>query len=139
MARLHLKRELVDKARERAILTIEEKRELDVIVGGNGGKGNVDADVGRLPLALLRALLDDTRLTPNQRAAVAMRVYGMSDAQRVDSDEVYATLVADPIEFGSSFVLLGGRSPNCEMFLNGRWYPVVLNVEFVQDKGHLTR
>jgi hypothetical protein len=139
MARLQLKRELVDRARERAILTIEEKRELDAIVGGEGGKGSVNAEVGRLPLALLRALLDDTRLTPNQRAIVAMRVYGMSDAQRVDRDEVYATLVADPIEFGSSFVLLGGRSPNCEMFLNGRWYPVVLNVEFVQDKDHLTR
>lgn len=124
----------MDRARERAILTVEEKLALEAIAGGDGGKGNVTAEVGRLPLALLRALLDDTRLTPNQRAAVAMHVYGMSDAQRVDREAVYAARVADPIEFGSTFVLLGGRSPNCELFLNGRWYPVVLNVEFLQDK-----
>jgi hypothetical protein len=139
MARLQLKRELVDRARERAILTVEEKRELDAISGGDGGKGNFSAEVGRLPLALLRALLDDTRLTPNQRAVVAMRVYGMSDDQRVDREAVYGTSVADPIEFGSTFVVLGGRSPNCEIFLNGRWYPVVLNVEFVRGDDHLAR
>jgi hypothetical protein len=139
MGKLQLKRELVDKARERAILTIEEKRQLDAIAGGDGGKGSFTAEVGRLPLALLRALLDDTRLTSNQRAVVAMHVYGMSDSQRVDRDAVYSTSVADPIEFGSTFVVLGGRSPNCELFLNGRWYPVVLNVEFLNDKDHLTR
>jgi hypothetical protein len=139
MAKLQLKRELVEKARERAILSVEEKRDLEALAGVDGGKGNFTAEVGRLPLALLRALLDDTRLTPNQRAAVAMHVYGMSDAQRVDREAVYASRVADPIEFGSTFVLLGGRSPNCELFLNGRWYPVVLNVEFLQDKDHLTR
>jgi hypothetical protein len=139
MAKLQLKRELVEKARDRAILTAEEKRHLDAIAGSDGGKGSLTAEVGRLPLALLRALLDDSRLTPNQRAVVAMQVYGMSDAQRVDRETVYSTRVADPIEFGSTFVVLGGRSPNCELFLNGRWYPVVLNVEFLNDKDHLTR
>ena len=139
MAKLQLKRELVEKARERAILTVEEKRGLEAIAGADGGKGNLTAEVGRLPLALLRALLDDTRLTANQRAAVAMHVYGMSDAQLVDRESVYSASVGDPIEFGSTFVLLGGRSPNCELFLNGRWYPVVLNVEFLHDKDHLTR
>jgi hypothetical protein len=122
MGKLQLRRELVDKARERAILTMEEKRHLDAIAGADGSKGSFTAEAGRLPLAPLRALLDDIRLTPNQRAVVAMHVYGMSDSQRVDRDAVYSTQVADPIEFGSTFVLLGGRSPNCELFLNGRWY-----------------
>jgi hypothetical protein len=87
----------------------------------------------------LRALLDDARLTPNQRASVAMQVYGMTDARAIDRMEVYGTYVSDPVEFGSTFVMLGGRSPNCEMFLNGRWYPVVVNVEFLEDKDKLTR
>jgi hypothetical protein len=139
MAKLQIKKELLDKARERSVLTVAEKEALEAVVGADGTKGNVTAEIGRLPLALLRALLDDVRLTPNQRAAVAVHVYGMSDSQRVDRDQVYSASVSDPIEFGSTFALLGGRSPNCEILLNGRWYPIVLNVEFVQDREHLVR
>ncbi len=68
-----------------------------------------------------------------------MHVYGMSDARRVDRDAIDLTAVVDPIEFGSTFVLLVGRSPNCDQSLNGCRYAVVLNFEFFNDKNHLTR
>jgi hypothetical protein len=59
----------------------------------------------------------------------------------VERDEVYRTSVSDPVEFGSTFMALGTRSPNCEMFLNGRWYPVALNVQFLSDRDgkHLSK
>jgi hypothetical protein len=86
----------------------------------------------------LKALLDDSRLSPNQRAVVSMQVYGMSGSS-ADRDSIYNMPVANPVEFGSTFVMLGTRAPNCEYFLNGRWYPVVLNVQFLKDENHITK
>ncbi|CAN5899084.1 hypothetical protein BH23PLA1_BH23PLA1_08530 [soil metagenome] len=140
MAKLQIKREILEKAQERAILSDQDRGELQSLLGQGAGKGSVTAEVRCFPMAFLRALLDDARLSPNQRATVAMHVHGMSNAQEVDREEIYNTSVDNPIEFGSTFVLLGGRSPNCEMFLNGRWYPVILNVQFLQDHSqHLSR
>jgi hypothetical protein len=56
-----------------------------------------------------------------------------------ERESVYATSVANPVEFGSVFATLGGRSPNCEYFLNGRWYPVVMGVQFLKDDNHLSK
>jgi hypothetical protein len=67
-----------------------------------------------------------------------MQVFGMS-GRSVDHARVYETLAASPIEFGSNFALLGGKSPNAEMFLNGRWYPVTLNIQFLQHREHLSK
>ncbi len=137
MAKLQVKREVLDKARERSVLTDEEKAAVERLIG-SGGKGSVASNVGDWPLAFLRALLDDSRLTPNQRAVVAMHVYGMAGS-RADHDEVYNSSVANPVEFGSTFMMLGNKSPNAELFLNGRWYPVTLNVQFLQDEDHLSK
>ncbi|MDP6443108.1 MAG: ATP-binding protein [Pirellulaceae bacterium] len=49
------------------------------------------------------------------------------------------TLVGSPVEFGSAFMGLGVKAPNCEMFLNGRWYPVVMTVTFLKGEGHLSK
>ena len=138
MAKLQLKRELLDKAQTRRPLRRGEARagrdrRSRRRQGGHHGRGQPP------PARAAPRLLDDSRLTPNQRTAVAVHIYGMSDAQRFDRELVYSATVSDPIEFGSMFVLLGGRSPNCEVFLNGRWYPITLGVEFLQDKEHLTR
>jgi hypothetical protein len=137
MAKLQIKRDVLEKTRERSNLTDDEKIIVELLLE-QGNKGSVTANVGDFPLAFLRALLDDSRLTPNQRAVVAMQVYGMSGADG-DRDQVYNTLVANPVEFGSTFVALGGKSPNCELFLNGRWYPVTMAVQFVQDQDHLSK
>ncbi len=107
-------------------------------LGQGNGKGAVTADVNAFPAAFLRALLDDTRLTANQRALVSMQVYGMSGG-KVDRDQIYNTLVRSPVEFGTQLELLGNKSPNCEVFLNGRWYPVVVNVHFLAEDNNISK
>jgi hypothetical protein len=87
-------------------------------------------------------LLDDSRLTPNQRAVIVMHVHGMSGNAGPQRDYVYSTVVANPVEFGSTFSMLGTKTPNAEMFLNGRWYPITLNIQFLNDNregNHLSK
>ncbi len=136
MAKVQISREVLDRTRDRSVLTDAEKATVDRLLGERGGKGAVTAVLSDYPLAFLKALLDDSRLTPNQRAAVSMQVFGMS-SKDTDHEAVYSTLVSNPVEFGSTFVALGGRAPNCEYFLNGRWYPVTLGVQFLQDKEQI--
>ena len=131
MARLQIKREVLESTRERSILSDEERTAVDKVLDV-AGKGQCHVNVGELPVSFLRSLLDDHRLTANQRAAVIMHVYGMS-ACDVDREKIYETRVDSPVEFGSSFGLLGAQTPNCEMFLNGRWYAVTLHAQFYQD------
>ncbi len=137
MAKLRIGKDILEKARERSNLTDDERKAVEDILK-TGGKGGVSANVHDYPAAFLRALLDDSRLSANQRAVVSMHLHGMSGSS-VDRDVVYDTFVSNPVEFGSTFVMLGGRSPNCEIFLNGRWYPVIMNVQFIQDSEHLSK
>jgi hypothetical protein len=83
-------------------------------------------------------LLDDSRLLPGQRASVAMQIFGMTHND-TDREAIYQTAVSSPVEFGSTFVALGGRTPNAELFLNGRWYPVTLHVQFLEDRNKISR
>lgn len=131
MAKLRMRRDLLEQTRERSNLTTDERARVEELLGQGNGKGPITADLTEYPLPFLKALLDDSRLSPNQRAAVAMRVYGMS-GQRADRDQVYNTLIGTPVEFASTLVTLGLKAPNCEYFLNGRWYPVILNAQVVQ-------
>jgi hypothetical protein len=134
MAKLRIRCDVLEQAKDRGNLTVEERSKVEKILAGAGGKGPVSAEVADYPLAFLKALLDDARLSPNQRAVVAMQVHGMVATSKVDRDAVYETPVSNPIEFGSVFATMGGKSPNVEMFLNGRWYPVVLHVQFPNNK-----
>jgi hypothetical protein len=135
MAKLQIKRELLERALDRSNLTDEERAAVARVLSQGNGKGPVFANVGELPLAFLKTLLDDARLSANQRAAVAMQVYGMAGTA-IDRGDIYGTSVASPSEFGSTFVMLGTKAPNCELFLNGRWYPVTLCVQFLHDRDH---
>jgi hypothetical protein len=143
MAKLRINRDVLDRARNRSILNPDEKDTVErllVHANGNGngnGKGAVSLDVSACPLPFLKALLDESRLTPNQRAVVAMQVHGMGGTC-ADRDAVYDTLVSNSVEFGSVFATLGGKAPNAEVFLNGRWYPVTLNVQFLNDQDDNT-
>ena len=136
MAQLQLKRDVFNKARDRSILKPEDVEAVKLLEGD--GKRGVSAPVQDFPLGLLRALLDDTRLTANQRAVIAMQIYGMNKSE-VNAQSVYCTVVGSPVEFGSTFALLGGRAANCEIFLNGRWYPVSLGIEFLDDNHNHAR
>src|SRR5262245_1420599 len=138
MAKLRIGRDVLERARDRSVLTDDEKGRVDSILRQANGKGPITANVADLPMSFLRALLDDARLSANQRAVVSMQVHGMSGVQ-VDREQIYQTAVSSSVELGSTFVSLGVRSPNCELFLNGRWYPVILNVQFLQDQDHVTK
>jgi hypothetical protein len=137
MAKLRIARDVLERTRKRSNLTPDERAAIDGLLGGGNGKGAVTLDVASCPLAFLKALLDESRLTPNQRAVVAMQVHGMGGV-RVDRDLVYDSLVGNSVEFGSVFATLGGKAPNVEIFLNGRWYPVTLHVQFLNDPDDQT-
>lgn len=137
MAKLRIGRDVLQKARERSNLTDQERSIIDQLLT-QAGKGSITTNAGEFPVAFLRALLDDSRLSANQRAVISMQLYGMTRSD-VDRDQIYNTVVANPVEFGSAFVTLGNKSPNCEMFLNGRWYPVIMNIQFYQDDDFLSK
>jgi len=142
MAKLRIGREILKSALDRAILTEAERATLERLLAGAAAKGPVAAEIAQIPSPALRALLDDSRLSPNQRAVIVMHVHGMSGANGSDRDHVYQTVVANPVEFGSTFAMLGTKTPNAELFLNGRWYPVTLNVQFLNDNregNHLSK
>jgi len=138
MAKLRIAREVLNRTKERSNLTTDERSTVEKLLTQGNGKGPVAAEVADYPLAFLKALLDDSRLTPNQRAVVSMRVYGMQ-VGKIDPETIYNTAVSNPVEFGSTFVMLGNKSPNCEIYLNGRWYPVIMNVQFLQDEDHTSK
>ena len=57
--------------------------------------------------------------------------------RQADCDRVYAREVENPAELAAAFKSLAGTSPNCEYFLNGRWYPIVLNVQVVKERDNI--
>src|SRR5262249_42859785 len=83
---------------------------------------------------------DDEHLSPNQRAIIALRVHGMTDG-KPDRDTIYDTAVSKPSDFAALFLSLGTNSPNCEMFVNGRWYPITLKaqVQRLYDAGRRSK
>ena len=138
MAKLQIKRDIFNKALEASQLEENQRAELDALVEEKPAKSGITAPVRKFPLPFLHALLDDHRLTANQRAIVALQVFGMSKAE-VDCDKIYNISVSSPVEFGSTFSLLGGRGANCEVFLNGRWYPVTMGISFIQGQKNEVR
>jgi hypothetical protein len=138
MAQLKIQRDWLEEAKQRSNLTDQEKAQVEKILGDGAAKGQVSADVGDFPSSFLHALLDDARLTPNQRAIVSMQIHGMSQS-KVDRDKVYEAVVESPVQFGSMFSNLGGKAPNVEMFWNGRWYPVIMHVQFLKNEKHLSK
>ncbi len=138
MATFKIQRDLVEEAKQRGNLTDEERAQIDRLLGDTAAKGPVSTNLKELPTALLKALLDDTRLSANQRAAVSMHLHGMA-AVSSDLDKIYSAVVETPSQFGSMFSNLGNRSPNCELFWNGRWYPIILHVQFLKGDKHLSK
>src|SRR5271156_1945323 len=122
MAQLKIQREWLEEAKQRGNLSEQDKAQVEKILGEGSTKGQVSADVSDFPASFLHALLDDARLTANQRAIVSMEIHGMTQT-KVDRDKVYTAVIETPVQFGSMFSNLGAKSPNVEMFWNGRWYP----------------
>src|SRR5262245_39166874 len=98
MAQLKIQREWLEEAKHRGNLSDQEKAQVEKILGEVQVKGQVSADVSNFPASFLHALLDDARLTPNQRAIVSMQIHGMSQS-KLDRDSVYNAVVETPVQF----------------------------------------
>lgn len=139
MATLELKKDILLKTRDRSVLTPEERAQVEAVLRQiTPSTHTLDVRLEDFPVPYWRSMLDDARLTPNQRAQIARQVFGMDGRPR-DASEVYATEVSSAVDFGSTFGTLGVKAPNCEMFLNGRWYPVIAGCQFIEDEGKIAR
>ena len=72
MAKLRIGRDVLKSALDRAILSEAERATIDRLVSGAAAKGPITAEVAQLPQSCLKAMLDDSRLSPNQRAVIVM-------------------------------------------------------------------
>lgn len=136
VAKLMIYRSNLEAARDRASLTDDEARHIDQLL--HGQSGTVPVDVDHLPMAFARSLLEDPKLKPNQRAAIALHVHGMR-ADSVDHEKLYDVRVGTAVEFGSAFTTLDRRHPNAELSWNGRWYPVIVQVDLREDESKLVK
>lgn len=139
MATLELKKDILLKTRDRCSLSAEDRAMVERVVERiTPSTHTLDVRLEDFPVGYWQSMLDDSRLTGNQRAQIARHVFGMTARPR-GAQEIYATEVTTPVDFGSTFGLLGVCSPNCELFLNGRWYPVIVNCQFLEDEGKIAR
>ena len=136
MAKLVIGRSLMDAARERCSLTSDEQELIESLLGKT--TGNLTIELTDFPRPFVCSLLEDSKLKPNQRAVLALHVHGIQ-ADDVNREDVYALRAGNPVEFGSAFGTLGLRNPNAELCWNGRWYPVILSVEFQEDEQRLAK
>lgn len=121
MPTIEFKRDLLIKARDRGVFTPVERARIETLLKDAGPSVHTtDIRLEDFPEGYWRAMLDDSRFTANQRAMVARYVFGM-EKRSFDAE------------------MLGTKSPNCELYLNGRWYPVIVNYQFTEDEGKIAR
>lgn len=137
MPKLGVYKSHLEGARDRAVLSDEELDRVRAIIDKlPAGMPRVELD--DFPLPFLRALLEDPKLKPNQRAVLALQIHGMRESD-VEQKDVLSIKVANPIEFGSTLAMLGRDRHNAELPWNGRWYPVVVQASFQEDDHRLAR
>ena len=136
MAKFQIYRSNLDAARERCTLSPEEHAQLDELVANQ--TGSIAIDVETLPIPFARALLQDSKLRPNQRAILTMYVHGLK-SDDLDWDRVYRLRVSSPLEFGSAVSSMTRGKANAEMFWNGRWYPVMMLIDLHEDEQKLAK
>lgn len=132
MPKVEIKKEWMRRARDRAVLEPDERKRIAEFLDPQTSVYTFDIELSDWPTPLWRALLDEAKLLPNVRSVIALHVFGMHHSD-VHLDAVYEATVESPVEFGTTLQLTAASSPNCEMFLNGRWYPVIVTVRFVED------
>lgn len=124
-------------ARARCVLNDEENALLDDILSIEE-TSNIPVEVSKLPVEFARALLEDGKLKPNQRAALAFHVHGMRGEDE-DLRSAYDIVVGNPVDFGSVLLALQGGRANAEIQWNGRWYPVQVLAEMREDENKLVK
>ena len=137
MPKLQIYKSLLESARDRASLSDDDLEVVRKLIDKVPG-GMQRVEINDYPLAFLRALLEVPKLSPNQRAVLALHIHGLRDAS-LDREQIYKIEVANPIEFGSTLAMFGRQQPNAELKWNGRWYPIVLHATFVEDEHKVVK
>ena len=132
MPRLQIYKSLLESARDRAALSDEDLEFVRALIE-KVPSGMQRVELNDYPIAFLRALLELPKLSPNQRAVLALHIHGIHDSD-VDRESIYAIRVANPVEFGSTLTMFGRKQPNAELKWNGRWYPVILLTTYIEDE-----
>ena len=117
MAKLHRPRALLARTRERALLGPKDRAVLNRLLDPGNGRGVVSIDARELPQAVLTALLDDDQLTANQRAAVALELYGMSRT-KIDRERLMALIQG---AVGGDRTATAGSRLICGLAARGWW------------------
>ena len=131
MRKLEFKRAWISRSRDRAVLEPDDLEKVNQLIHLNRKQATMHISLAELPIAFWKAMLCETNLTPRVRTAIALHVFGMRDGS-CDLPVMYDLEVESAVEFGNTLQTSVGI-PNAELFLNGRWYPVLLSVEFVED------
>ena len=138
MATVKLTRESLQGILKMTQLPSDQREAVSVLIGTGARTVNVTLDIDELPDKFLAGLLNEPSLNVNQRAMISMRVHGVR-GERSDYLQIYRTPVSTPIEFASTFAALGVAGPNCEFFLAGRWYPIILGTHCYEDESKIRR
>lgn len=136
MTKLVITRDWLKRVPTRVTLETEEAEKLTNFLDQTKNEVTYHFVLSEWSHEVWRAILDEAKLPANTRAAIALHIYGMkvNDASQAT---LYETVVKDFVEFGTTFQMLGTKSPNCETFLNGRWYPIVMTVDFLESEAKL--
>jgi hypothetical protein len=133
--KIPLYKSTLEGARDRASLTDQELERVHSLIS-KLPSGMPRVELADYPMALVRAILEDSKLRPAQRAALTLYIYGVSETD-LNHDHVYAMKVSNPIDFGSALSVDHRPQPNAEMHWNGRWYPVILRPVFTDDENKI--
>lgn len=131
MATVRIWKSLLERARDRARLSASELHQIDELLSASTGETLID--LRTLPKSFMRALLDEGKLKPNERAAIALSVLGMRTDQFA-VQQLYETVVGGPIEFGSILIAFARSQLNSEIHWNGRWYPVMASASIIEEE-----
>lgn len=139
MKPINLKRMWIRRARDFHGLKQTDREHVDkLLTSFDSSVASVDLNLTEHPKTFWRGILCEAGLPPATRTAVALFVYGMN-AEQLDLNHIYDVDVDEPLEFGNTLQMSGMRSPNAEMLLNNRWYPVIITVQFIEDSDKLTK
>src|SRR4051812_11820038 len=117
MAKFQIWRSNLEAARERCErLSSGEQHVVDQLLAQK--TDNITVDVDQLPVAFARALLEDAKLKPNQRAGLALFVHGMQVGEAIDLERLYALEVGNPIAFASTLSTFRRSQPAAELKWN---------------------
>ena len=101
-------------------------------------RASLEVEILDCPKPFLRAVLEESNLTPSIRSSISLFLFGMK-ADEVDLDQMYEIEVATAVEFGNAMQIAANSRYNIEYMLNGRWYPIRLGVNFHDDVEKVTR